>query len=165
MAVESRPVNGPYTAVVVGQAQRLRVTHSPLMRAYLLAFFAVWTVILFGFTATLAADGSPVVLVPTVLLVLELSVGYRALRVSLVDDDGRLIVRNYFSTVRLSQGLVLDVEAAGGGRTSRFAAPVHLVTADGVNHSLDVFTRPLLTAGSRRRHASDLQRLQVQIHS
>ena len=139
----------------------IKVGQSWVMRAYLVAFVLVWVVILFAFTTELAADKSPVVVLPTALLIIVISIGVRALRVGAVGDADRLVVRNYFATLKLPRRQIREFAPSTPGRPAVVGTTVQAVMRDGSGHTIDLFTRPLVTPGAREQFQRSLDQLNV----
>jgi hypothetical protein len=88
-----------------------------------------------------AADGSPAVLIPLLMLAFGLTLGYRILQLSVVIGPQDLLVRNFYRTRHVARA---DVEGFRQGALSQqpVTRAVYVLLRDGTVFPLDVTGRP-----------------------
>ncbi len=131
-----------------------------VLRIYIVAFLAVWSGFLSIGFVLLLIHGSPVALVPALMLAFGLTLGYRMFRLSVVADEHGLTVRNYYTTKRLAKS---DIEEFRIGRASNqpMGKTIHILLQDKEILSIDAASRVSITDRGKRRLTERLTNLET----
>ncbi len=125
-------------------------------RVYIVGFLLVWEGTLLSF-ALRRPEASSVL--PVLMGLAGLLLGYRILRIGVDATGDTLVIRNNMRSRLLRRSDVEDFRQGTPPNLS-FGSCIFAATRSGDLVALDVTTRPVTLAGSKRRQASDLARLQ-----
>lgn len=139
---------------------RSDVIRQPLAaRAYIVVFMCIWCGGVFGGLIAAAADGSPAVVIPMLMLTFGLTLGYRIFRLSVTLGPQDLLVRNFYRTRRIFRA---DIEGFRHGAMSQqpFMRTIYVLLRDGTVFPLDVAGRPSFSARGKALLEDRMQLLQ-----
>jgi hypothetical protein len=115
------------------------VIHNPnISRAGIIGFGTFWCLGVLAFVVGLAIHGTPVVIVPVVLLVFGLALMYRMWRLGIVSHGDTLIVRNLLRTHGLTRAEIEGFRR----RSEQFERVGYAHLRDGTELRLDVTRQP-----------------------
>ncbi len=150
-----------YQAITLSRMSEVRLRAPTWSRVYTVVFLLVWEGLLLSF-AFRRPGASPVV--PVLMGLAGLLLGYRILRLGVDAAGDRLVIRNNIRSRSLQR---TDIESfrQGAPPNLSWGSCIFAATRGGDLVALDVTTRPFMLASSKRRQASDLAGLQEWLHT